>query len=621
MVGHLGKGLGALFPSLSPVPTTRQANPAMRPAAQNAQRPANDQFGRQETAQSPLNSSQPQSQQGQPKQPQGQQLPGQSSRGKLSREQPKLSQEESARSTTSAASSPSHAQASRTDAVDSADTTDTRAGASSSRSRTGRRGASHMRMPGWDEIAHPVDLFFGGTDLAAVDDDVVADDNAAHAAVNGRRSSAGRAGRAEHDSATEDGARTASHSTVSGMNVSRETSERDTERDAEHSQRGQRTAASSGNSSAAASSAAPDDASDKSAAGSDKSVAGSSQDVVVKPLKPVNGAYLTQIAVDDIVPNPKQPRTVFDEDELNELADSIKEVGVLQPVVVIRRSQSPLDESDESGHDKSAHEEPDSKNSVASDHSTDRAQSDQPADRPESDHSKDASEATYELVMGERRWRASKIAGLKTIPAIVRTATSEQMLRDALLENLQRVQLNPLEEAAAYQQMMQEFGLTQKQLSEAVSKSRPQIANTLRLLQLPGSVQKLVASGVLSAGHARALLTLRSTRQMADLADRIVKEGLSVRSTEEIVALHTGKNAAAKRASSQRSADYWAGTGLPGRLEDHLQTKVSIRGNEKKGRIVITFASHEDLDRLTQLLTGGNAAGSENSGNENDGWI
>ncbi len=343
--------------------------------------------------------------------------------------------------------------------------------------------------------------------------------------------------------------------------------------------------------------------------------------MVVKPLKPVNGAYLTQIAVDDIVPNPKQPRTVFDEDELNELADSIKEVGVLQPVVVIRRSQSPLDESDESGHGKSARQGADSRNSAASDHPADHAESDQSADRPASDHPQDASEATYELVMGERRWRASKIAGLKTIPAIVRTATSEQMLRDALLENLQRVQLNPLEEAAAYQQMMQEFGLTQKQLSEAVSKSRPQIANTLRLLQLPGSVQKLVASGVLSAGHARALLALRSTRQMADLADRIVKEGLSVRSTEEIVALHTGKNAAAKRVSSQRSADYWAGTGLPGRLEDHLQTKVSIRGNEKKGRIVITFASHEDLDRLTQLLTGGNAAGGENGVNENDGWI
>ncbi len=363
-------------------------------------------------------------------------------------------------------------------------------------------------------------------------------------------------------------------------------------------------------------------------------------DAVTSPLKPVKGAYLAQIPVDDITPNPKQPRTVFDDEELQELADSIKEVGVLQPVVVIKHEpdQKNPEEATGGSKDRNTIEESTVGDSVAKS-SVGRDSAGQEPAEPDSvgrdsvgqdfagrDSVEQGSAvkgaarrnagAHYELVMGERRWRASKMAGLKTIPAIVRTATSEQLLRDALLENLQRVQLNPLEEAAAYQQMMQEFGLTQQKLSEAVSKSRPQIANTLRLLQLPAPVQKLVASGVLSAGHARALLTLTSHKQMIELADRIVKEGLSVRSTEEIVALHGGRKGATKRNSSQLTADYWAGTGIPERLEDRLQTKVAIRGNEKRGRIVITFASREDLDRLTQLL-----AGASDLDKDDDGWV
>ena len=272
-----------------------------------------------------------------------------------------------------------------------------------------------------------------------------------------------------------------------------------------------------------------------------------------EPRSIVKGGYLAEIDIDDIFPNAHQPRTIFDDDDLEELSASIKEVGVLQPIVV-RKATKP---------------------------------------------NKDG--ATYELIMGERRMRASKRAGLTRIPAIVRTTNDEDMLRDALLENLHRVALNPLEEAAAYQQMIDEFGLTQQQLSQSVSKSRPQIANTLRLLQLPGSVQKKVASGVLSAGHARALLSLKDAEAMDKLANRIVAEGLSVRSTEEIVAM-MGKSEEEEPKKKSPRKDIWNDSDIPSRLENHFDTKVAIKGTKKHGKIEITFSSPEDLDRIIALM-------------------
>lgn len=295
-------------------------------------------------------------------------------------------------------------------------------------------------------------------------------------------------------------------------------------------------------------------------------------------LAPVHGAYMANLDVDDIVPNKHQPRTIFDEEELNQLADSIRQVGVLQPIVVRK-----LESSD-----------------------TDNLAGDQ---RRQSAH--------YELIMGERRLRASKLAGLDHIPAIVKTTTNSEMLREALLENLQRVQLNPLEEAAAYQQMMDEFGLTQDKLSQAVSQSRSQIANTLRLLKLPSEVQKMVASGVISAGHARALLGLSDEQSIIQLARRIVREGLSVRTVEEIVALHGGTQA--KKKSSRSRQSYWTESHLPAQLEDHFNTKVNIRGSQKKGRIEITFSSPEELSRITSLLMGEDQNDPDVT-QEQDGW-
>ncbi|MBO5631891.1 MAG: ParB/RepB/Spo0J family partition protein [Aeriscardovia sp.] len=263
---------------------------------------------------------------------------------------------------------------------------------------------------------------------------------------------------------------------------------------------------------------------------------------------PVPGAYFTEISLDAIRPNAHQPRTVFNDKELKELADSIAEVGILEPVVV-----RALNESKDS----------------------------------------------YELIMGERRWRASYLAGKTTIPAIVRTTSDSHMLRDALLENLQRVQLNPLEEAAAYQQLMHDFGLTQEQLSKSISKSRPQIANTLRLLQLPGAIQKEVESGLLTAGHARALLSLKSSAEMIQLAQRIISEGLSVRAIEKIVATQKESHAAEQRA---KHVNYWSASKLPQQLGDRFATKVEIRGTEKRGKIEISFSSQEELQRITELL-------------------
>lgn len=272
-------------------------------------------------------------------------------------------------------------------------------------------------------------------------------------------------------------------------------------------------------------------------------------------LAPVPGAVFAEVAVDDIRPNPRQPRKVFDEDELNELVRSIEQIGVLQPVVLRRVD-------DEDG----------------------------PPGQP-----------AYELVMGERRLRASRAAGRQTIPAIVRVTDDQHMLRDALLENLHRAQLNPLEEAAAYQQLLDDFGCTHEELAQRIGRSRPQISNTLRLLKLPPMVARRVASGVLSAGHARALLGLPDGAAMERLAQRIVAEGLSVRSVEEIVLLGAAEQEPARRPARR-------GTAAPDlqevadRLSDRFETRVQVAMGRRKGRITVEFAGQDDLDRILQLL-------------------
>lgn len=291
-------------------------------------------------------------------------------------------------------------------------------------------------------------------------------------------------------------------------------------------------------------------------------------------LLPVQGGYLVELRLSDVGPNLHQPRTIFDEDDLRELAESIKEVGVLQPIVVRKRPQSQIEAARREAAAKPA----------------------EPYNMFDG-----RMDSMYELIMGERRWRASQIAGLKTIPAIVKTTADDDMLRDALLENLHRVALNPLEEAAAYQQMIEEFGLTQVQLSKSVSKSRPQIANTLRLLNLPASVQKRVAAGVLSSGHARALLGLSDPEEMDKLASRIIAEGLSVRSTEEIVAMKIASGEQPKKPKTSKT-NPWVGSAIQQSLENHFDTKVSIKGSTKHGRIEIVFSSPEDMDRILQLL-------------------
>lgn len=287
-------------------------------------------------------------------------------------------------------------------------------------------------------------------------------------------------------------------------------------------------------------------------------------------LKPVAGGYLVELHPSQIGPNLYQPRTTFNEEELQELADSIKEVGVLQPIVVRKRPQEQIDEA---------------KCKQSEENAADRF-----AGRMDSE---------YELIMGERRWRASQLAGLTEIPVIVKTTSDEYMLRDALLENLHRVALNPLEEAAAYQQMIDEFGLTQKQLAQSVSKSRPQIANTLRLMNLPASVQKKVAAGQLSSGHARALLGLSSEQQMEKLAQRIIDEGLSVRSTEEIVSMSANKE---PRKPKTNRNNPWSGSPIQQHLSERFSTKVSIKGSEQHGRIEIVFSSPEEMQRIIDML-------------------
>ena len=281
-------------------------------------------------------------------------------------------------------------------------------------------------------------------------------------------------------------------------------------------------------------------------------------------LLPVPGASFAEIAIDQIVPNTKQPREVFDEDDLKELSASIKEVGVLQPVVV--RSIPAKGRSEKLKEFL--------------------------AEKPD---------ARYELIMGERRLRASELAGETTIPAIIRETEDGDLLRDALLENLHRAQLNPLEEASAYQQLMADFGATQEELAKRIARSRPQIANTLRLLKLPPSVQKKVAAHVITAGHARALLSLSTAEEMERLAERIVAEGLSVRTTEEIVRLGKAKATPRPRARQQRPLSA-LGESVVSALSDAYDTRVTITEGRKKGRIVIEFAGSEDLQRIADLI-------------------
>ncbi len=267
----------------------------------------------------------------------------------------------------------------------------------------------------------------------------------------------------------------------------------------------------------------------------------------------VPGATFADLPLDSIHPNRKQPRVEFNEDELAELVHSIREIGVLQPVVV----------------------------------------------RP----SQEGGEVGYELVMGERRWRASREAGMTSIPAIIRSTLDDDLLRDALLENLHRSALNPLEEAAAYQQLLEDFGCSHDELAGRLGRSRPQISNTLRLMKLPPLVQRRVAAGVLSAGHARALLGLGDPADMEKLAQRIVTEGLSVRSTEEIVALSGGLRRATKPTVPGKGARHERLDYLATSLSDRLDTNVKITLGAKKGRVSIEFASVDDLNRIIGVLS------------------
>ncbi|MFJ6631078.1 ParB/RepB/Spo0J family partition protein [Streptomyces sp. NPDC091376] len=272
-----------------------------------------------------------------------------------------------------------------------------------------------------------------------------------------------------------------------------------------------------------------------------------------EPVSPA-GAHFAEVPLDSITPNPRQPREVFDEDALAELVTSIKEVGLLQPVVV--RQLAP---------------------------------------------------ERYELIMGERRWRACREAGLERIPAIVRATDDEKLLLDALLENLHRAQLNPLEEAAAYDQLLKDFKCTHDQLADRIGRSRPQVSNTLRLLRLSPPVQRRVAAGVLSAGHARALLSVEDSEEQDRLAHRIVAEGLSVRAVEEIVTLMGSRPTNAPRAKGPRAGARLspALTDLASRLSDRFETRVKVDLGQKKGKIVVEFASIEDLDRILGSLAPG----------------
>ncbi len=267
------------------------------------------------------------------------------------------------------------------------------------------------------------------------------------------------------------------------------------------------------------------------------------------PLAPVPaGSYFADLPLDSISPNPRQPRTVFDEEAMNELVDSIREVGMLQPIVV----------------------------------------------RP-------LGGAKFELVMGERRWRAAQQAAVDTIPAIVRETADHDLLRDALLENLHRAQLNPLEEAAAYQQMLEDFGCTQEELASRIKRSRPQISNTIRLLRLPPTVQRRIAAGVISAGHARALLAIEDPGGQERLARRVVAEGLSVRAVEELVTLGDHREKTARQRQQSKIVAPKA-KDLADRLSDHFETRVKVELGRTKGKIIIEFATIDDLERIVALI-------------------
>ncbi|MGH3940972.1 MAG: ParB/RepB/Spo0J family partition protein [Pseudonocardiaceae bacterium] len=269
------------------------------------------------------------------------------------------------------------------------------------------------------------------------------------------------------------------------------------------------------------------------------------------PSDGVAGAVYREVATGAIVPNPRQPRQVFDGETLAELEHSIREFGLMQPIVV-----------------------------------------------------RELATGSYELVMGERRWRAAQQAGLDRIPAIVRSTADDEMLRNALLENIHRVQLNPLEEAAAYQQLLQEFGVTHEQLATRIGRSRPVITNTIRLLRLPVAVQRRVAAGVLSAGHARALLGLDEPAAQEDLAARIVAEGLSVRATEEAVTLaRTEPTRSSPKTVTRRPMQAPGLQELAENLSDTFETRVKVELGRRKGRIVVEFGSVEDLERIVALMT------------------
>jgi ParB family chromosome partitioning protein len=271
----------------------------------------------------------------------------------------------------------------------------------------------------------------------------------------------------------------------------------------------------------------------------------------------VPGAHYQEISVSAISPNPRQPRRTFDEDALDELAESIRQVGLLQPVVV--RAAGP---------------------------------------------------GQYELVMGERRWRASQRAGLTEIGAIVKQTQDNDLLRDALIENLHRQQLDPLEEAAAYQQLLDDFGATHEQLAQKIGRSRPHISNTLRLLNLPPAVQKRVAAGVISAGHARALLGLDNPEAQERLAHRIVAEGLSVRAVEEIVSLGDD-DTPKKRSTPARQPTAPGLRHLADRLSDLFETRVKVEMGRQKGKIVVEFATTGDLERIVQMMSPSKSAETE----------
>lgn len=266
-------------------------------------------------------------------------------------------------------------------------------------------------------------------------------------------------------------------------------------------------------------------------------------------LRPIDGAYFAELPVAQISPNHAQPRQVFDEEAMAELVHSIREIGLLQPVVVRKRSDD-----------------------------------------------------DYELVMGERRWRATQAAGLDVIPAIVRETDDGDMLRDALLENLHRSQLNPLEEAAAYQQLLEDFSCTHEELASRIGRSRPQISNTIRLLKLSPAVQRRVAAGVLSAGHARALLGVEDPELQDRLAQRVVAEGISVRGLEELITI--GETGAKPRPGARGPKLIAPGLrDISDRLADRFDTRVKVDlGRKDKGKITVEFATLEDLRRIVEIM-------------------